>query len=370
MLALISIAATGLATPCAAQTRRRAGRTAGPASVRHPPSKAIFEPVNFPLNWPIDDLFFVDAATGWVSGRGRAGARDGGFIAATRDGGQHWTLQVGGPNRPTWAIVRLFFLDASHGWAEQIDGTLLRTTDGSTWTRIGEIASLSPVAFTTPETGFSFDGAHGIRITTDAGRTWRVAYECRAEIPVMGVPSEQACAPQTLTFAPDHRTGYVVARVLDWHTAAVIKTIDGGLTWSQASVTTEMSRKDASLAFADPFTGYLRIGSTLLRTVDGARTWQPMTATIPDGDPRIAIAGPVGWMIGSQDFSYTLDGGKRWLVRQVDFPSPAARFTVLDAGDGYVVGPAMFYRFRIVPFDYAVPGMLTVPGMTTFVAGY
>ena len=26
----------------------------------------------------------------------------------------------------------------------------------------------------------------------------------------------------------------------------------------------------------------------------------------------------------------------------------------------------MIYRYRIVPFDYNVPGMLTIPGMTTF----
>ena len=29
----------------------------------------------------------------------------------------------------------------------------------------------------------------------------------------------------------------------------------------------------------------------------------------------------------------------------------------------------MIYRYRIVPFDYAVRDMLTIPGMTTFVSG-
>lgn len=366
---MISTAVAGLTTPCAGQTRRRTGPASVPAAARHAASKAVFEPVAFPFDGEIDDVFFIGPDTGWVSGRGRAGARDGGFIAATRDGGQHWALQLGGSNPPAWAIVRLFFLDARHGWAEQIDGTLLRTTDGSTWTRIGAVVSLSPIAFITPETGFSFDGAQGIRVTADAGRTWRLAYECRAEVELMGAPSEQACVPQTIAFASDHRTGYVVARARDWQTAVVIKTTDGGQTWGQASVTTEMSRKDASLAFADPLTGYLRAGSALLRTLDGARTWQTMTATIPEGDPRIAVAGPVGWMIGSRHFSYTLDGGKRWLVRPVDFPSPVVKFTVLDAGTGYVVGHAMFYRYRIVPSGYAVPGMLAVPGMTTFVEG-
>jgi hypothetical protein len=27
----------------------------------------------------------------------------------------------------------------------------------------------------------------------------------------------------------------------------------------------------------------------------------------------------------------------------------------------------MIYRYRVVPFDYSVPGMIVIPGMTTFV---
>ena len=85
-------------------------------------------------------------------------------------------------------------------------------------------------------------------------------------------------------------------------------------------------------------------------------------------DPRETDPVKLGWMVGSHDFSYTLDRGRRWITRRVDFPADVVRFTVVNRDTGYVVGShGMVYRYRVVPFDYAVPDMLTIPGMTTFV---
>jgi hypothetical protein len=90
---------------------------------------------------------------------------------------------------------------------------------------------------------------------------------------------------------------------------------------------------------------------------------------VPYDVSKIAAAGSVGWMVGSHEFRYTLDGGKRWTARYVEFPAHVVTFTVLSPDTGYVAGShGMIYRYRIVPFDYAVPHMLAIPGMTTFVA--
>ena len=78
---------------------------------------------------------------------------------------------------------------------------------------------------------------------------------------------------------------------------------------------------------------------------DGRRTWQALTATVPDGMKQITVAGPVGWMVGSHTFSFTMDGGTRCLARLLR-AAPAGhrelddvltgRFVVPDRGSTFV----------------------------------
>jgi len=308
--------------------------------------------VRFPQDVDISDIFFVDPEVGWACGHRLTDGGDGGFIIATRDGGRTWSVQFGDPRSPTRAFTRLYFFDATHGWATQVDGTLMRTTDGTRWTSAGTVAPTSSLVFVSPERGFFLDRAQGVYRTVDGGRTWRLG---------------NAGAPVAIAFAPDNLTGYVVTRTLDERAAAVLKTIDGGVTWALSSVIRDTNVTDVSMAFSDVLTGYLRAGVELKMTTDGGRTWHALTAKVPYDVSKIGVAGPIAWMIGSHDFSYTLDGGRRWTVRQVDFPAHVVTFTVLGPDAGYVAGrQGMIYRYSIVPFDYNVPGMLAVPGMTTF----
>jgi photosystem II stability/assembly factor-like uncharacterized protein len=349
-----------------AQTRRPGNRPPAPAAARRPLQKAIFEPVHYPDDVDISDVFFVDPENGWVSGHHRTAEGDGGFIVATRDGGKSWIVQAGGTHSALPAVARLFFLDATHGWAAQSDGTLLHTTDGATWSPIGAIAPQSPIVFTTPDRGFAL-GRDAIRTSADGGRTWTDASPCWTTVDEPSAPRERRCEPAAIAFAPDRATGFVVSRPIG-ATAAVFGTADGGATWAPVSLVSGVPDGAMSLAFPDAATGFLRIGGTLRRTTDGGRTWGTVSARVPDGPSIVHARGSVGWMVGSHDFSYTLDRGRRWIARRVDFPADVVRFTVVDSGTGYVVGShGMVYRYRVVPFDYAVPQMLTIPGMTTFV---
>jgi photosystem II stability/assembly factor-like uncharacterized protein len=307
-----------------AQTRRPTNRPPAPSATRHPPFKAIFEPVPYPRDVRITGVFFLDADTGWTCGDDGSGSGNGGFIAATRDGGRTWMLQLGGANLPEPAIAHVHFFDATHGWASRADGTLLHTSDGSTWIPDGHVPAARALAFTSARTGFLLD-ADGVRKTEDGGRTWQPAYRCRVAIETAGLPGDSSCAPRAIAFAPDKTTGYLLADLPDSRPSVLIRTEDAGATWSLT------------------------------------------TASVPAGALGIAVAGSAGWMVGSHDFSYTFDDGKRWVSRRVEFPEQVLTFTVVDADTGYVAGAhGMIYRFRIVPFDYAVPHMLTVPGMTTF----
>ena len=349
------------------QIRRPTGRPAAPPATRHPPLKAIFEPVSYPDDVDISDVFFVDRETGWACGHHRTAAGEGGFIVGTRDGGRTWSVQLGDPSSPARAVARVFFVDATHGWAAQADGVLLQTTNGATWTHAGTLGAPRPFVFVSPERGLALDQGGSILLTGDGGRTWTRVYQCRAGIDVAGPPGDPTCELETLAFAPDHATGYVVTRARDGHAADVIKTTDAGETWTRVAVIPGTAGTEASLAFPDPDTGYLRTGNALIMTTDGGRTWHAVTATVPDGTMQIAVAGPVGWMVGSHIFSYTLDGGKRWIARPLAFPAHVASVSLPATDTGYVAGShGMIYRYRIVPFDYSAPHMLVIQNLTTF----
>jgi len=115
----------------------------------------------------------------------------------------------------------------------------------------------------------------------------------------------------------------------------------------------------------DTATAFLRAGGTLKMTPDGGRSWHDVPATVPAGTPKILFAGPMGWMVNGHDFSYTADSGRRWMARTVPFPASVVGFSVPAEDAGYVIGDhGMVYRYRVVPFDYAVPNMLVIPPMS------
>lgn len=367
-LAVVSILLVAAAPGPSAQIRRPSGRPPTPVAARHPPFKAIFEPTAFALDVEFDDVFFVDGETGWACGHHASAAGDGGFVVATRDGGRSWTLQAGDPNSSARRIVRVFFVDATHGWAVQAGGTLLRTTDGTTWQPIAALDAAGPVVFTSRDRGFVLDGRATIERTIDGGRTWQPVYHCRALI-ATDAPRERPCRPEAIAFSPDGATGYVVTRGLDDNSSAVIKTADGGDTWTVGPRLAGVDGTGGSLVFTDALTGLLRAGRALKTTSDGGASWHDVVAAVPAGDPKILVAGPVGWMVQGREFVYTMDAGKRWNVRTIDFPSGVVSFSLPAPDAGYVVGRGMVYRYRVVPFEYSAPNMLVIPALTGFVEG-
>ncbi len=321
----------------------------GPKNAQ-PKFKAIWEPVNYKEDVHLFDVYFVSKEEGWVSGAA-------GTILHTKDGGNSWTVELGGdPHAEGAELKRLFFADSTHGWA-QAWNTLFRTTDGASWQQVsGDIRG--DAFFVSDLDGFRVYGKK-IFATNDGGMNWKESFACHAKMEVQGLTQETDCDLWTLHF-PTAMVGYAMG---DKRITA--KTEDGGETWNVLVGPEEPGDQRVYNAFfLDVNTGY-EVRSGLYRTTDGGQTWQGVIAHLAQGYPKVKFSGrEVGWSCLGGTWAYTVDGGKHWTSREVRFPAPVASFSLPTPDRGYVVGDhGMIYRYRVVPFDYTSKGMLDAPMM-------
>jgi len=323
--------------------------------------KAIWEPVNVKEDVELTSVHFTSADEGWVSGG--TNAISGGVILHTADGGATWETQLGEPGSADRAYNYLQFLDAKTGFAVQSIGSgdhrLLRTTDGKTWAPAGGVAQhRSDYQFVSPEIGFVAAGSQILR-TSDAGKKWSVAYDCRVKAEVQGLTREVACDFSRLFFL-DASSGFAIGRQVGDAGLPFARTSDGGTTWSLSLILPGEEGKEGALHFLDPSTGLLRtINGKIFRTSDGGRTWSGVPGEI-GGKPDFEFAdSEVGWAARYRTVIYTSDGGRRWLSREVSFPTSVNASSLPARDRGYVTGEhGMVYRYRVVPMAYTAKGML------------
>jgi photosystem II stability/assembly factor-like uncharacterized protein len=348
-----------------AQTKKTSTAAAAMPADQH--VKAVWEPVNYPEDLELNDVFFVTDQEGWITG-GKNLLR-GGVILHTSDGGDHWDAQVGDPQSSDPPFHDLRFIDPTHGWATQRAGSedrLLHTTDGAHWLAAGRIKEhYSDYQFTSDNDGV-VARRDDIFTTHDGGLTWSLVFKCHAKLEVKGLTRETRCeivrmqflTPQT-GFAIGHSEGSPVDQVF------VARTADGGQSWNLN--TSPVTGQAADAFFIDERTGYLRTGSAasgqIFKTSDGGATWQGLA-----GSPgkRISFADPeVGWAVNARKVSFTHDGGGQWNSREYPFPTSVTAFSLPRRDRGYVVGlHGMIYRYRVVPVSFAAQGMIEAPRLT------
>ena len=82
------------------------------------------------------------------------------------------------------------------------------------------------------------------------------------------------------------------------------------------------------------------------------------------GGPLQFAGQEVGWSFYKNVLTYTTDGGKRWANATLAFPAEVRAFSLPSPQRGYVVGDhGMIYRYRIVPVETTVKGMIEAPMM-------
>lgn len=254
-----------------------------------------------------NDLFDVD-----VAGSRAYAVGDFGTLLRSDDGGVTWSgLRPG----TTTDLARV---DVIARDSLVISGgcEVLRSDDGGATFRWLPVAAdggcsegVRAVSFPTPSVGYvmSLDGT--IEATTDGG----ASFERRTSVPTGRARrrfGELLSGATDLVFTGS-QTG--IATTVD---GRILRTVDGARTWE------EVAGRGAALnglAFPDPVTGFA-VGRDrrMLRTTDGGRSWSPVAlAGAPAVDlGSIACADGMTCLISPAPLPF--DGGRDYLVRTTD----------------------------------------------------
>ncbi len=125
------------------------------------------------------DILFIDAQTGWVSGRAKQDA--GGVILRTTDGGATWqqVAHTGIHGDYVWKMQRLdaqnWFASIERDFSANAKTNILKSTDGGlSWQNVlvkNTHSRLQAIGFVTKDRGWTGDEL--LFETTDGGQTWQ-----------------------------------------------------------------------------------------------------------------------------------------------------------------------------------------------------
>jgi photosystem II stability/assembly factor-like uncharacterized protein len=257
----------------------------------------------------LNTVYFADGKRGWMGG-------DGGIVYRTEDGGRAWVAQAIGTNEQ---INDLYFHNKEDGYLVAGSAIYLTTDSGRTWRMArrfsaadfgGGTPELYSVRFASKKRGWIVGSISRRDVVTDslvlhtddAGATWRTQL----------VPSRDELIH--LDFADDKR-GWIAG-----DKGTILATVDGGLNWSRQRTGTNATLYH--LDFVDEERGWA-VGErgTILRTANGGETW---TATVAPGlQPRatllsVQFAGKEqGWIVGRGGrILRSEDGGRTWIQQE------------------------------------------------------
>jgi len=343
--------------------QRTVPKAATSPGVEEPKFKGIWEPVSYPEDILLLDVFFANRNVGWAIG-GR-NAQTGGVVLYTADGGEHWSVSLGDTQSNDKAYRDIRFTDARHGWMWQGKEKLLRTVDGQNWEVAGNFhGDFYDYTFASPSVGLMSSSDKILR-TVDGGKTWQPVFVCRISLQTSGLTQDVACTFQSLHF-PSPQVGYAVA--YHGNTTILAKTLDGGATWRVSLALPDEGGKEGEVFFLNENTGFLRVSNgTFYSCDDGGQTWHQLSGAHVGGRPEMKFADPeVGWSIGYRTMAFTKDG-RSWTSRDIGFPANVNAFAVPSRDRGYAVGNhGMIYRYRVVPTTYSAQGMIDAPLMPGF----
>lgn len=287
-----------------------------------------------------DDVFFLNDNLGWAAN---------GFYAAvykTEDGGLNWTEQLSNADLPgNYYFRNIEFIDENIGFLGTLNDAFFKTTDGgSTWQEVtnitpnpNAICGLDAVGNSTIYGCGAFFSPACIIKSTDGGDTWSYLDM-----------STYADALVEVLFV-DESLGYASGKASSG--ACILKTTDGGTTWQEiynSGISGEFVWK---LQFINdnPNTIYGSLYSVannpgkLVKSFDAGVSWSSLDAPETSVQAVGFINESTGWMGGhNTGFYETNDGGVSW--SNINFGGNLNRIFILSESLAYATGTSV-YKF-------------------------
>ncbi|HMB93486.1 MAG TPA: YCF48-related protein [Rhodothermales bacterium] len=296
---------------------------------------------NSPERGRHDDVFFTSDTTGWLVNLS-------GEIYHTDDGGATWTLQAS----LGVGFRSVGFANEQMGWVGSLtEGRVLFETrdGGATWTDIthrlgGTVPSgICGLWVVNEQVVYGvgrYSGPPYVIKSTDGGLTWTVRNLTGQIETIVDV------------FFFDAQRGVIVGgnnSNLEQAQSVVLMTDDGGTTWHQQHLGQATGEWGWKISFPTPMTGYVsvertRLGARLLKTTNGGATWQELLIenSAPLQGTGFATEN-LGWVSGRGMTWQTDDGGATW--QQIELDGRMNRFRLFGDSLGYAAGSRV-YKFN------------------------
>lgn len=324
-----------------------------------------------------DDIFFIDANTGWA-------VRSNGYIHKTTDGGATWTVKA---NQPATHFRCIGFSSSTRGWAGNLgSGSFSAATDtlplyetfdgGDTWTPVPGLAEQGvegTCAIQVLDAQHIYAGgrvrgpAHFMK-SEDGGTTWTVL-DLTALGLMNGIMDVYFKDPMNGFIIGMDNAPYVAgcAGTTPYH-GRIIKTTDGGATWSVVLTTTISCAYFWKIVFPSPNVGYVSLQQNgtynniiYYKTTDGGNNWTQNNIPLSlVGGANFFVQGigfandNTGWISGaanSSPYTYnmlqTTNGGTTWTPMGYDDSRRINKYRFLSPTLGFAAGTRLH--------KYAIP---------------
>lgn len=287
-----------------------------------------------------DDVFFINDNIGWAAN---------GYYAAvfkTTDGGNTWTEQVSSSDLGgSYYFRNIEFINENIGFLGTLNGKFFSTNDGgTTWTEVSNISpnpqaicGLNAVGSSTIYgCGAYFTPAYVIK-STDSGLSWDyIDMSAYADALV-----EIKFITENIGFAAGNNNSG----------ATILKTIDGGQTWTEiynSNIAGEYVWKFQVLdSNTDVLFGAIESVAPnpgkLIKTTNGGISWSSNNAPETSIQAVGFINENTGWMGGhTTGLHQTNDGGQTWT--NLNTGSNLNRIFVINSSLAYAAGTSI-YKF-------------------------
>lgn len=282
-----------------------------------PPQPVLFDTLGagwqrIKIDTTIDfqDIFFVNAQTGFLCGDKYLGRSD--------DGGLTWKRIL--PDSLNESLINLFFVDASHGWVTGAD-FLLRTLDGGVSWQKAYRGQTFDVQFFDANNGYIIIDLQGLFKSSDGGLTLQQISNTNAR----GL------------FFFNQNYGWVSGSYL-------YKTEDAGASFAHNTGSAGLSGFYA-VQFTDTLHGWMAGGPGVYRTLDGGATLEQLLYFVSLGDIQF-FDNNNGYILNNNKIYATADGGKTLNQLCTSHKSTLVEFHFTDMNHGWATGSGGYvYRY-------------------------